>query len=545
MSVKDDIALIRAALAEHNQRWDRDRGLMRRLRALYDTEFWRSHKGEVFGEHSIRVETSDAYSYIEAYVAALFTRSPSVVVAHDSSAVGDPAIAGATVNSWLHRQRAELERATRLALIYPWAGLKLAAQESEDLVNRVALRAVPPWECIVDLDAERWQDARYVGHTYYLPIAEARRLYGSRDFKPVAKSFYFNPSGSSPSGSAPRAGAEVPSSHLYVKVVELWDLESDRFLAWSPDLAEGEKLLKRIEIPLLDYDSRPLPTIVPLMYATKPDRPLEGYSTLSRVYDQFVEKNVFRSFIANAVRRDSRQFIARKDAFNAEEMAKLTSGIDGAIAETESTDPLGALLAPVPNPSLSVDFDRYLAQIDGDLNRASLLAPFVKGEATRATATEVTALAQYSASEIGRLARERDGAIELVSSVYIRMVHLLAEEGERAVVAVDGSPRVVRPEDLDGRFRYAALDQASTPLSSALKRQQVLALLPALQAVGVPLDAVRRYIVREFDLPEDFDAPPEAPVGGSIRSAPADVVGAPSGLTPAELLAQQLQSEVQ
>jgi len=66
-----------------------------------------------------------------------------------------------------------------------------------------------------------------------------------------------------------------------------------------------------------------------------------------------------------------------------------------------------------------------------------------------------------------------------------------------------------------------------------------------LQAVGVPLDAVRRYIVREFDLPEDFDAPPEAPVGGSIRSAPADVVGSPSGLTPAELLAQQLQSEVQ
>jgi len=66
-----------------------------------------------------------------------------------------------------------------------------------------------------------------------------------------------------------------------------------------------------------------------------------------------------------------------------------------------------------------------------------------------------------------------------------------------------------------------------------------------LQAVGVPLDAVRRYIVREFDLPEDFDAPPEAPVGESIRSAPADVVGAPSGLTPAELLAQQLQSEVQ
>jgi hypothetical protein len=544
MTVSDDIALIRAALAEHNQRWDRDRGLMRRLRALYDCEFWRLHKGDLFGEHSIRVETSDAYSYVEAYVAALFTRAPAMVVGHDSSATGDAQITSAVVNAWLHRQRTELERATRLALIYPWAGLKLAAQESDDLINRVALRAVPPWECIVDLDAERWSDARYIGHTYYLPISEARRLYGARDFKPVAKSFYFNPAGGSPSGQAPRVGAEVPSSHLYVNVVELWDLENNRFLAWSPDLAEGEKLLKRIEIPLVDYDGRPMPTIAPLYYATKPDRPLEGYSTLSRVYDQFVEKNVFRSFMANAVRRDSRQFLVRKDAFNAEEMAKLTSGIDGAIAETESTDPLSALLSAVPKPSLSVDYDRYLAQIDGDLQRASLLAPFVKGEATKATATEVTALAQYSASEIGKLARERDEALEMVASIYVRMVHLLAEEGERAVVAVGDSPRVVQPADLDGRFRYAALDQASTPLSSSLKRQQVLALLPALQAVGVPLDAVRRYIVREFDLPGDFDAP-DLPAGeGSIRSAPQSVAPTPTNLTAAEQLAMQLQQEV-
>tara|TARA_R110002020_G_scaffold276897_2_gene492202 strand:- start:2845 stop:4479 length:1635 start_codon:yes stop_codon:yes gene_type:complete len=543
VTVSDDIALIRSALAEHNQRWDKERGLMRRLRALYDCEFWSQHKGDLFGEHSIRVETSDAYSYVEAYVASLFTRSPSVVVAHDSSAIGDAEITGAVVNAWLHRQRAELERATRLALIYPWAALKLTPQDSDDLINRVSLRAVAPWECIVDLDAERWSDCRFVGHTTYIPLAEARRLYGPRDYTPVAKSFYFQPSGSSPSGS-PRPG-EVPASHLYINVVELWDMEAGRFLAWSPDLADGQKLLKRIDIPLADYDGRPIPTMAPLFYATKPDRPLEGYSTLSRVYDQMVEKNIMRSFLANAVRRDSRQFIARKDAFNAEEMSKLTSGIDGAIAETESTDPLGALLQAVPKPGISLDFDRYLAQIDGDLNRASLLAPFVKGEATKATATEVTALAQYSASEIGRLARERDGAIEHIANIYIRMVYLLAEEGERAVVAVDGSPRVVRPADLDGRFRYVALDQASTPLSSALKRQQVLALLPALQTVGVPLDAVRRYLVREFDLPEDFDAPePPASDPGRIRSAPDSVVPSPTGLSDAELLAMKLQQGI-
>jgi len=63
-----------------------------------------------------------------------------------------------------------------------------------------------------------------------------------------------------------------------------------------------------------------------------------------------------------------------------------------------------------------------------DINRGSILAPFSRGEATKATATEVAALAQYSASEIGKLARERDGAIEMISTVYLRIIALMAEE---------------------------------------------------------------------------------------------------------------------
>ncbi len=47
-----------------------------------------------------------------------------------------------------------------------------------------------------------------------------------------------------------------------------------------------------------------------------------------------------------------------------------------------------------------------------DRERGTVAASFVRGEATKATATEIAALAAYTSSELGCMARERDGAIE-------------------------------------------------------------------------------------------------------------------------------------
>ena len=89
---------------------------------------------------------------------------------------------------------------------------------------------------------------------------------------------------------------------------------------------------------------------------------------------------------------------------------------------------------------------------------------------------------------------------------------LLAEEGEKAVIEVDELPKIVTVADLDAKFRITALDQASTPVSSEIKKQSLVNLLPVLQSLGVQPDIIKEEIIRLFELPKSFlEKPPEPP----------------------------------
>ncbi len=205
------------------------------------------------------------------------------------------------------------------------------------------------------------------------------------------------------------------------------------------------------------------------------------------------------------VRRAARQWVVKKGVFTDEDMAKLALGADGEYIEAElspSQTLLGSIQA-VPHAPVPNELETYIRQVNEDFQRGSVLAPFTRGEATRATATEITALASYSSSEIGRLARERDAMIEYGSSVYISMMKIfLADEPD--VVVINGSPQVVRDSDLDGDFSFFALDAGATPVSEAVKKQDFLQSIQILIELGVPQQKVLQELVRKLDLPEDF-----------------------------------------
>jgi hypothetical protein len=213
------------------------------------------------------------------------------------------------------------------------------------------------------------------------------------------------------------------------------------------------------------------------------------------------------------------------------------------------SDTLSGIIMPIGVEPISSNFDRYLGAIESDINRGSSLAPFARGEATKATATEITALAQYSASEIGKLARERDNSMENIIIVYLRTLVLLAEDGEKAVLNVEGEGKVITPADLEGKFRVNALDQGSTPLSDAIRKQNLLSLLPTLQGLGVPPEKIKEEIIRAYELPKTFleaiPAAPVAPQGAVPSPSAADVAniegGVESNISGAEALAQSLR----
>jgi hypothetical protein len=293
----------------------------------------------------------------------------------------------------------------------------------------------------------------------------------------------------------------------------MYDFLNKELLFWSSSYKNGEELLSKDAIPVLTYDGRPLSNLVPLYFSRRPDRPMEGYSAMARIYDQCFEKNILRTFWANAVRRDSRQYIYKEGSFDEEALAKITSGVDGAMVPTDS-DTLSGLIDIVPVVPISSNHAAYLNYIEADLQKGSLTAGFTRGEASKATATEVSALMQYTASELGKMARDRDSTLENAISLYIRMLIPLIEDGESVVVRTEEGAKAVTVSRLDADWTFYATDGGGTPMSDVLKKQQLIQLVPVLGGLGVSPDKVRAEVVRLFDLPPTFNETAEGAVPG-------------------------------
>ena len=509
---------VRAHYAQHEKYWDEKRVEMRELRAAYMTRYWDKN---AHAPQQVVIETSRAYEFVEGYIASLFARSPSVVVKGDVRGRGDPSVVQALCNNFLDGIRSQLEDASRLGLIYPCSFIKLLPNAHPDPFKRVSLCSVAPWDAIVDTDASAWSDQKFVGHRYHLTVKEARDRFGPKKFSghPLIR-FLDKPSGDQ--GYHDRNAEDEEPEFQYVELVEFYDIAGDRMYVWSPDYAEGNRFLydgveipeggegeaqdvRYTEIPFKDAAGSPMSPIIPLYYSRQPDLPMRGYSALRRVYDQVQEVNILRTYQASMVRRAARQWVVESGVFDAEAMSKLSQGVDGEFIEVELSQgqQLSGSIVSVPHTPVPPELERYVQQVQDDFERGSVLAPFTRGESTRATATEITALAAYSSSEIGRLARERDSAIEHVAEVFISVMQLyLGDDGD--VILMDGEPRTVGLDDLTGDFTYYANDTGATPLSEAVKKQEFLAVMPALVEMGVPQQELLAHLVRMMDLPQSF-----------------------------------------
>ena len=300
---RDKINFIQIVHSEHKDYWQEKSAELKKYKDAYETKFWQS---EYYHDTMIRIETSDAFAYIEGFIASLFTRTPAVVVGHDIAATGgDAKLAQAASNRFLYNQREQLEIASRLALIYDYSGLKLCPEDSDEMLDKVSIEAVPCWEIIVDRDASGQRDSRFIGHNYYMTVVEAKEKFGAKKFHAVPKSDYFDTYQGDSNYSD--SYADLPDDYLYIEIVELYDILHDEVYYWSPNYSNGDKLLKYGPIPIRTYNDNPLPNISTLYYTRCPSKPMEGLSAMSRVYDQIYEKNILRTYWANAVRRDSRQ----------------------------------------------------------------------------------------------------------------------------------------------------------------------------------------------------------------------------------------------
>jgi hypothetical protein len=498
---------------DHERFWENQRQNLVRYKSVYEMDFWEGEKND---STQIRVQTNDGYGYIEGYQASLFAKNPSVVIKPGVRGMGHPKKAQGIANSFLQKSRTEIENASRMALIYPNAFVKMVPEDRDDVYERVTPVAVPPWEIIVDRDATRWDQQRYVGSMYWLPVSKAKERFGRSFSKEgVPQKGYFDEE--TPVDDPDNKLESESDLFKYIRVVEMYDLLEEKTYWWTPQ-SQDKWLDSEDLIPFKSATGRPVIPIVPFYYNRLSDKPLVGYSSIKRIYDQLYEMNVIRSFQANAVRKASRQWLVKKGALSAEEMSQVTSGVDGLFIEVDVEESLDTIIRPVPHENTPIEVSRYYQDVSQDKDKGSVIAPFTRGEVTKATATEIAALAAYTSSEIGRMARERDASIEQMASIYLSILGLyLGDTKEPTMVMMDGKPEVVAEEHVKGDFRIHASDQAATPISEAVHQQRLLQNIPVLQQLGVPQRALLEEVVRMLNLPETFlveQPPPQQPMGG-------------------------------
>lgn len=496
--------IVKQIVKVHEDYWDKHRNDLYRYKLAYETRFW--HKANE-GEMATYVQTADAYGYIESYIASLFARNPGVIIKNGIRGRGDATVAQHLANDFLVYQRQQIENASRLALIYPMSFIKMMPTGRQDIYKRIDSCAICPWEVILDREARRYEDQRYIGHKYYMTMIEAREKFGDKKFESVAKEDYFDKNNAMKNEYVEEdlISDQNFDYYKYIEMVELYDLHTGLVHFWSPNWKEGEDFLLTGDIPFSNAKGDPVPPIIPLYFNRLPDKPLDGYSAMHRIYDQIYETNMVRTFQANAVRKASRQYLVKKGALDEEQMAQITSGIDGLFIEVDEEN-LAGTMQPVPQNPVPPELEYYIQQIQSDKDKGSILAPFTRGESSRTSATEAAALAAYTSSEIGRLARERDTTIESIASVYLSMLSLyLEEDNAKQIIQINGEPIVVTPLMVEENFHIYAQDQASTPLSESVKKREFMQSIPLLQQLGVPQDVILAEMVRALGLPEDFN----------------------------------------
>lgn len=508
--------------------WVDVRSELERYNDTYLMQYWMAAEEEPDEEDPIRIELADAFVAIESYQSSLFHARTAVEVYAAVTTTGIPKMAQAVANTFLADNDVRTERndGSRVSLILGEAAYVIQAYEGDRVVpplSRFSLKSLPPWDVLLDRDAKREKDQRFIGYIEWLPATSfLKRFKGSprnTKFFPVHRVDFwtmetpdeedghldlvtlFGAPDSQQGGYDP--DGDMPLEALWMRVVHFYNLLDNTYGTFSPDWDQGQVWLNKPE-PIADFDHKGSP-VLPLvreLYKRVPGSKLDGIPTMRRIYDVVSEKIQLRNHWANAIRRTPRILLVNKHLWNGEARDKLEDNKDGAVIPVDDIEVAAKWLQA---GNLSADYQIYDNAISVDLEKSHQTAGFTRGQTAgaRTTATEIQELAQYTDNEMGQMARERDACTENIAAVYLRLVAAELQD-EPEAIEVDDELVVVKAEDVDGPFDIVAEDRASTPVSESNQRQQFLVLLPMLQQMGVPPAALLKVMTKLYQLPVEI-----------------------------------------
>lgn len=447
--------MIREQLKSHDKRMRDGRENFALAKACYTTSYWDYIQGaKVATETSkltdVNVEVNRLWGVLTSYLGALYPRANRAVIGPDPVGQGDASKAEVAANRWLSSSKIHhrVMSGLRQALLYPGCAAKVGFYPGHgNPLDRVWLRIIPWWETVLDCDVGDAEDERFRAHCYYRPKAEVEKEYNLENLAGTSRTDFLavdNTSDQYAQGKKGRKSKQAETDEgAFVRVLEVCNLKDTVKDAEDPDivyqgrleiyiLGQGREYDKPVYVgpmPFASTDGQPLPHIVPLIFNHEPEFPLKGIAHSARILPQIVELNAYRSFMAMATRKDTRQFVTRKGTFNSDDLTNLTEGHDGLVIEVSNDyeGPLDDAIRPITNAPLSGNISNYLATVENDLERGIGASPQARGIVTKATAFEVQTVQQYTESDFGMHAAIKDdwlgSIVRLVMRAIIASMH--------------------------------------------------------------------------------------------------------------------------
>jgi len=476
--------LIKRIYLEHREHYDKQKKTFNQYKDIYCVDFYNG-----LGASEDDVQVPDASSWIDSFVNSLFSKAPAVSIGADIyTPTAKPAVAETLVNEFFFNKNSVFTDACRLSLIYTCSFLKLSSKD-----EKISLHALKPWEVIVDSSAPDWYKQRWTGCISEVPLAIAKEMFPGKRWNGHSDGAFLSEDNT-------QETVCVGDSFEFVTIVEFYDLIEEKVIVWSPSLVKENGVLTK-DVLYIRYNGIPTSPIVPLYMWHEPGAPLKGISSLRKIYDQVREKNLIRTRMAGQVRKDTRQLLIKKGAIDTKAIEALVTGEDGAIIQVDTTDSLQSAFTIVPTIPVSGNYAAYLGLIEQDINKSSPTGPFVRGEATKATATEVNIMQDYTSNDIGRMARIRDEAIERCASYYLSL-HALNMIDTTDVILVGGKTETYTSEDIDATFKISAIDQLATPALKQQKRKEFEGLIPLLAQLGIPQSYILEQMADLYEMPK-------------------------------------------
>ena len=435
---KDELAprAILDQLKAHDKRMKDARGELAQAKALYMTRWWRYVRGRA-DERQMRtlntdVEVNRIWGAIGAYLSALYPRANRTVLGPDVTGKGNPIKSQLALNHWLGSQKihTRVMSALRQSILYPGCAAKVGYSPGNgSALDRVWMRIIPWWEVVLDADATDVDDERFRGHVYYRPIREVEREYdipkgtlagtSRKDFLSPSQALLEEPH------KRDMTNADASSDNsAFVRVLEVCNLKDTYQDPHDPSvtylgrlevyvLHQGDLSQKPVfmgPLPLADANGTALSHIEPLIFASEPEFPLRGIAGSQRMMPQLREINIYRSFMAQSTRKDSRQYLLRDGILGADTETKIAEGVDGLVLKVPAdyNGSLQDVVQKIETGTVSVNVQNYMALAESDLDRAIGMSPNARGIVTKATAFEVQSTQLYTESEFGMHAMIKD-----------------------------------------------------------------------------------------------------------------------------------------